>query len=71
MMVNEKLFLSFAHFPGDPDRIHHFFYVLLRMYPLFITPGNRYTANEYVTGNPGSDTRCDVASDPNSITVLN
>jgi hypothetical protein len=57
MVFNEKLFLSFIHFPGDPDRINHFFYVLLRMYPLFITLRNSHTVNEYVTGTPRPDTR--------------
>ena len=70
MVFNEKVFLSFIHFPGDPDRIHHFFYVLFRMYPLFITHGNSHTFNEPVTGNPGSNTRCDVGSDPASVPSL-
>ena len=71
MVFNEKLFLSFINFPGDSDRINHFFYVLLWMYPIFITHRNSHAVNEYVTGNPSSNTRCDIGSDPSSITFLN
>ena len=70
MVFNEKLFLSFIHVPGDPDRINHFFYVLLRMCPLFITDRNSHTVNEYITGIPRSNTRCDADNDPASITFL-
>jgi len=67
---NEKLSLSFIYFPGNPDRINHFFYVLLRMYPLFITRRNSHTVSEYITGTPRPDTRCDAGSDPASVTFL-
>jgi hypothetical protein len=70
MMVNEKLFLSFMHFPGDPDRIHHFSYVPLRVYHLFITPGTSHTVNKYNTGSSCPDTRCDAGSDFASVTFL-
>ena len=68
MVCNEMEFLSFIHFPGDPDRITPFFYVLLRMYPLFITHRTSHTVNEYGTAHPRSDTRCDVGSDTPSLT---
>jgi hypothetical protein len=69
MVCNEMVFLSFIHFPDNPDRINPFFYVLLRMCRLFIAPRTSYIVNEYGTGNPGSDTRCDVGIDPASITL--
>ncbi len=62
MMVNEEVFFSFMYFPGDPDRINHFFYVLPGMYQLCITPGTSHTVNDYGTGNPRPDTRCDDGS---------
>ena len=70
MVFNEKVFPLFIHFPGDPDRINHFFYVLLRMYPLFITPGTSHAVNEHGTGTPRPDTRGDAGSDPASVTFL-
>jgi len=68
MAFNEKVFLSFIHFTGDSDRITHFFYQLLWMYPLFVTNRNSPMANQYVTGNPSSNTRCNAGSDPACIT---
>ena len=67
MVFHEMVFLAFLHFPGDPDRIHHFFYVLLRMYQRFITHRTSRTANEYITANPRTDTRRDTGSDPVSL----
>jgi hypothetical protein len=45
--------------------------LLLWMYPIFIAHRNIHTVNEYATGNPSSNSRCDVGSDPTSITFLN
>jgi hypothetical protein len=70
MMFNETVFLSFIHVPGDPDRINHFFHVLLRMYQLFITPVTSHTVCKYGTGTPRSDTRCEAGYDPAPVPSL-
>jgi hypothetical protein len=71
MAFNETIFLSFIIFRGDSDRINHFFYQLLGMYPVFIPDRNTHATNQYITGNHRSDTRFDVGCDPANSTFLN